>query len=269
LEVPHSAATAVAAAPDDWCKPAEWFKGKLCTSGPIFEVDELEDGTIRRVKVEWIDDMDVTGEVWVTPAQLKIWAESTCTYDSWLTQALFKLHEEHDDKPDDLAAPDDKHDDAAVPVAADTMSLTDDAAVPDDLVVPHDSAATAAVTTLDDWRKPAEWFVGKTCRPGWFKPEVRDGKVIRVEVLYGDSVTHESGDVWIAPEQLEAWPSAARLHRAWLVDWALAGMMPQGTTAVEIAAVASLEPAQPNHEEDMEEEKEEEEEGSVHSHTYV
>jgi hypothetical protein len=67
---------------------------------------------------------------------------------------------------------------------------------------------------------------------------VKDGKVIRVEVLYIDAVTQYFGDVWVAPEQLEAWPSAANLHRPWLIDWALAGMMPQGKTTAEIAAVA-------------------------------
>jgi hypothetical protein len=88
----------------------------------------------------------------------------------------------------------------------------------------------------DDWRKPAEWFVGKTCWYDWFVPEEKDGKVVRVEVAYSDANKQERGEVWVTPEQIEAWPSAAILHGPVLVEWAIEGKIAAGKIAAGMNA---------------------------------
>jgi hypothetical protein len=150
----------------------------------------------------------------------------------------------------DLATPTDKTA-TAVATSTDLATPTDKAA----------AAATAAASALDDWRKTSGWFVGKTCKyDGSFEVDERDGRVFRVEVPYYESATRETGTVWVTPEQLEAWPSAERLYRNWLIDWTLEGNMPRGTTAarIELAEArykADME-ARKNVEEDSEPEHE-------------
>jgi hypothetical protein len=86
--------------------------------------------------------------------------------------------------------------------------------------------------------------MGKTCRFDWFVPEEKDGKVVRVKVAYSDVAKKERGEVWVTPEQIEAWPSAASLHGPVLVEWAIEGKITAGKiTAGKIAA--GMIPASP------------------------